>query len=101
MSAAESVAAEAIVWGTVLIAGIIVLGVVIWMVRRWSLSKPASANEGGWSLQHLRTMKSEGRITEEEFQALKSKVLEAPEEMIQRGARATSAGERRPKPSKD
>jgi hypothetical protein len=64
-------------WGLVLLGAVCVLGIFVWVVRRWSLSTPASAGDDGWSLQHLREMKAKGQITKGEFESLKTKLLEA------------------------
>jgi len=73
----ESIAGDAIRWGAVLIGAIVVLGTVVWLARRWLLSGPAPSGDTVWSLQHLRELKAQGRITEEEFQSLKAKVIAA------------------------
>jgi hypothetical protein len=94
VSGADSIAASAIFWGAVLIAAIIALGAIIWLARWWTVSAPRTGDETVWSLQHLREMKAEGRITEGEFEALKFKALEAARSAAERRERATSAGDR-------
>ena len=94
MSRADSIAASAIFWGSVLIAAVIALAVIVWLVRRWALSPPTRGGEGIWSLQHLRELKAQGRITEGEFEALKAKTLSASRSSIRQTNGATSADDR-------
>jgi hypothetical protein len=96
VSSAESIAASALFWGLVLLAAILVLVAVTWLVRRRAISASTQSFDGIWSLQQLREMKTEGRITNEEFEALKLKVLAASRMIAGEKDRATSAGDRRP-----
>jgi uncharacterized membrane protein len=82
---------EVIFWGLVLIAAICVLGVVVWVVRRWSLATPGKLGEEAWSLQHLREMKAQGQITNEEFESLKERLLRSHRASSDAAHRATSA----------
>jgi hypothetical protein len=94
LSSPESIAGDAIRWGAVLIAAITALGGGVWLARRWLLSAPAADSDNGWSLQHLRELKAQGRISEDEFQTLRAKVIEASGGSIRRaegGASAASA----------
>jgi hypothetical protein len=90
VSAANS-SGEVFFWGLVLIGAVCVLGVLVWVVRRWSLSTPASAGDGTWSLQHLREMKAQGQITNGEFESLKTKALEASRLSMRGDEGSTSA----------
>jgi hypothetical protein len=95
VSNAEAIAASAMFWGLVLLAAILVLGVVAWLVRRRAISVSRQSFDGSWSLQHLREMKTEGRITSEEFEVLRVKVLETSRATAEERDRATSADGRR------
>lgn len=77
MLAAASTSGDVIKWGLVLIGAICVLGAAVWLVRRWSLWAPPATKSEPWSLQDLRDLKADGRITEEEFQALRRALLES------------------------
>jgi hypothetical protein len=74
--AAGSDIGDVFVFGFVLIGVIGVLGRVVWLIRRRLLSAPPAEGEDSWSLQHLREMKVQGQITDDEFERLKSKLLE-------------------------
>jgi hypothetical protein len=91
VSQANPIAASAMLWGIVLIAAVIALGVVVWLVRRWALAAPGESEDDIWSLQHLREMKAQGRITAEEFEALKRKAVEASGAPTKNKASASSA----------
>ncbi len=90
MSAANS-SGEVFFWGLVLLGAVCVLGISVWVVRRWSLSTPASAGDDAWSLQNLREMKAKGQITKGEFESLKTKVLEASRMSMRSNDGPTSA----------
>ncbi len=74
-AAAQTTTGEIILWCLVLIGGIAVLGAFVWLIRRWALATPEPPTEE-WSLQHLRDMKADGRITDEEFHTLKAKMIQ-------------------------
>jgi hypothetical protein len=93
VSQADSIAGSALLWGSVLIAAIIVLGAIIWLVRRWAF-KPPTMGDAFWSLQHLREMKAQGRITADEFEALRLRALRASQSQASQKDGATSAGGR-------
>lgn len=55
---------------------IVLLFVGLWYYRRWFLSKEDTEEQTeAWTLQDLRRMKAEGKISEEEFQALREAML--------------------------
>jgi len=97
VSGAGSTTASILLWGAVLIAAFVGLGTVAWLVRRWLFSAAQNRDEGAWSLQHLRDMKVQGRITEEEFEALKRQALEACRSTAEKQESARSAGHRGPR----
>ncbi len=77
MFAAGSDIGDVFVLGFALIGAIGFLGTVVWLIRRRLLSAPLAEGDDSWSLQHLREMKAQGQITDDEFEVLKSKLLEA------------------------
>lgn len=74
LAAAKTTTGDILLWSLVLIGGIVALGGVVWLIRRWAFAGLESSTEE-WSLQHLRDMRADGRLTEEEFQALKAKII--------------------------
>lgn len=88
MLARAAITGDVIRWGLVLIGAICVLGLGVWLVRRWSLRSTSSQGMETWSLQDLRDLRAADKITEEEFQALRSQILE-----MTRGAENASAAE--------
>lgn len=68
-------AADALFWGGLLIVGFVILGAVAYVFRRLLLSSPAPNAPQTWSLQHLRDLRDKGQITQEEFDALREKLL--------------------------
>jgi len=94
VSGANFTAAGAIFWGVILLAAILAMGVVLWLVRRWLFSAPAQSGDTWLSLQHLREMKAQGRITEQEFEALKSRALAESRGSAAEKDRGASAGSR-------
>lgn len=77
MFAEGSTTGTILVTGLVLIGAIVALGAGIWVVRRWLFSPVKSSDDDDWSLQHLREMRQEGQITDEEFETLKEKMIAA------------------------
>ena len=77
MTAGQTSSADAVLWGFILILSIVVLAAAVWWVRRRFVSGGNRVGASGplWSLQHLREMKSEGKISEEEFTRLKEMVI--------------------------
>jgi hypothetical protein len=74
LAATQTTTGDIVIWSLVLIGGIAVLGAVVWLIRRWALADPDQPADE-WSLQHLRDMKADGRISNEEFQTLKAKLI--------------------------
>ncbi|MBN2563125.1 MAG: SHOCT domain-containing protein [Phycisphaerae bacterium] len=91
MPTAEFPRGDVIVLCLVLIGAICALAVLVWAVRRWVFSVSPSGHGESWSLQHLRDMRAQGQITDNEFEALKVKMLEASHRSIQRKDGATWA----------
>ncbi len=81
--------ADVIVWGIILIAAISVLALVVWWAKRRFVTSDSELGGGDWTLQHLRDMRSEGQITEAEFETLKAKAISAA---------SSSAKERKDRP---
>lgn len=77
MIAANSAQSQAVFWGGVLILAIVVLGVVVWGIRRWLFGARSDEAQDTWSLQHLRELRANGQISEEEFAILKSNLLKS------------------------
>jgi hypothetical protein len=73
--AAGSTSGDVLWWCLILMGGICVLGAAVWLVRRWSLGTPASQAREPWSLQDLRDLKADGRISDEEFQILRERLI--------------------------
>lgn len=93
MLSAKLSTSDVFVIGLELIGAICLLGVVIWLIRRRLFSTGQSTtNDDQWSLQHLREMKSQGQITENEFEALKAKLLETSRLSIRREDGMSSSG---------
>ncbi len=74
LAATQSTTGDIIIWSLVLIGGVAVLGGFVWLIRHWAFAAPEQSTDE-WSLQHLRDLKAEGRITDEEFQTLREKVI--------------------------
>ena len=94
MSNAAGIAASAIYWGLLLLAAILFVGLIAGLARRRLISASRRDDDDIWSLQQLREMRTEGRITNEEFEALKLKVLAASRATAGAKDGATSADER-------
>lgn len=69
--------AEAVYWSLLLIFIFAGLGAAIFALRRWFFSSPAVGSAAVFSLQHLRDLRAQGQITKEEFEHLKTQLIEA------------------------
>jgi len=86
-------AVQAIVWCAVLLGAVVFLATVIVMIRRRIMASRADESRVPWTLQNLRQMRAQGTITEEEFEKLKSRLLDSPEvRMLRGGKEAKPAG---------
>jgi hypothetical protein len=94
--ASHSATTDVLFWGFVLIGGIALLGGMVWLVRRWAFSAPESGDRQGWSLQHLRDMKADGQLSDEEFETLKARLIREYEQETKRkdGASADAAADK-------
>ena len=62
------------------LAGVIVVAVILWMGVRWlrkRLRQTDSPPPGGFTLSDLRDMVKAGKLTPEEFERAKNKILDA------------------------
>ncbi len=70
-------AGEVVLWGSIIIAIILVGGLIVFQIRK----KLLQAEGGGglddpFGLQELRELKKSGQISEQEYQTLRTKVIE-------------------------
>lgn len=72
---AKSGSWDVLFWCVVLVAIIVVLGVGLWFLRRSIWAPPATAADDGLSLQQLRELRDQGKISEAEFQALRGAMI--------------------------
>lgn len=77
LAASPASATDALMWCGVLLGAVVTLGIVVWLVRRWARTAKPETTEDIWSLQQLRQMRTEGQITEHEFQSLKAQMVQA------------------------
>ncbi|HSW44263.1 MAG TPA: SHOCT domain-containing protein [Phycisphaerae bacterium] len=73
-STSESVR-QVLIWGGVLILAVVVLFGGLWYYRRWWLERNVGDGGPSWTLDDLRRMRSEGQITDEEYQVLRATLL--------------------------
>jgi len=98
LSAKTTNATDAAFWGGVLILAIVVLAAVLRILRRRLFSAASRREEVElFSLQHLRKMRAEGQITQDEFERLKASALEA----ARRAPTGKSSGRAEPAPGPD
>jgi hypothetical protein len=71
----EAEAFEAVLWMGGLILGVLVVVVLLAYLRR-RFRMPVSDGRGDFTLEDLRQMRKRGGLTDEEYEALKKKVLE-------------------------
>jgi hypothetical protein len=75
LGAIPQLAADALKWGVLLIAGFLLMGMVAFLLRRKLLSPSAPDVSPTWSLQHLRDLRDKGQITLKEYDTLREKLL--------------------------
>src|SRR4051812_13084905 len=60
-------------------------GILLWMLIRWlrdRLRKPESGTPGGFTLRSLRALVQEGKMSQEEYELAKDKILAANKRAI-------------------
>jgi hypothetical protein len=66
---------DVFVWLSILLGLAIVALVVSLILRQWYRSSSDSSGAGGFTLQDLREMRDDGRLTEEEFEAARTALI--------------------------
>jgi len=59
----------------VLAAAVLVLGAGVLLCRRWYHKQTNPQHEQPWTLQQLRQLHGAGKLTDEEFERLKARVI--------------------------
>ena len=60
-------------WLVALALLVVAAAVVIWLIRR--AIRPPAGDSGGFSLQELRELHAQGRLTDEEFERAKASII--------------------------
>ncbi len=61
-------------WLAVLALLVVAGGVAVWFVRRW-LGRSGASGPAGFSLQELRQLHAQGRLTDDEFERAKASII--------------------------
>ncbi len=70
-------AGEVVLWGSIIIAIILVGGLIVFQIRKRLLrAEGGSGMDDPFGLQELRDLKKSGQISEQEYQTLRTKVIE-------------------------
>ncbi len=69
-------AGEILIAGSLLIASFLALGLGLWYYRRWR-GETESPSTAPWTLDDLRKLREQGKLTESEYQKLRDAVIGA------------------------
>ena len=91
---AESQTTTSIIVWSLLLIGLIVAGwLTVWQVRR-RLQKDEPLGNAGFTLSDLRQLHKSGKMTDEEFERAKAKVLDAARRAAARDAEVQAGSQR-------
>ena len=77
-------AARAVGWSLVLIAFIVVAFLVVMQLRKWLQSDDAPVGGIGFTLGDLRQLHREGKMTDEEFEKARAKMMAGAKAMAEK-----------------
>ena len=75
LAAAGSATVRIVVWAGGLIVVIVLAGVVLGRYRKWMRTDVEARSAQSWTLQDLRDLRRQGRISEQEFDTLKAAII--------------------------